>query len=213
MDSSQSLPLNSQNGELDLEPRDLDAGRDPSSQRLETVPEESEYYIESPPVAPPSYVSARFSDFENRQFAKNRPPIGRRMFRAVARFFFAVLIGVGATLAWQSHGDEAKNLIRISAPAMGWLLSDSTPAAATLSDLAQQLKPMSLDIAIVRRGLEQLAANQFQLAAKQELVAQNVATLQGAEEDIRQEISSLPLSQIIVRVPRKPSPLAGQSLR
>jgi hypothetical protein len=135
------------------------------------------------------------------------------MFRAVARFFFAVLIGVGATLAWQSHGDEAKNLIRISAPAMGWLLSDSTPAAATLSDLAQQLKPMSLDIAIVRRGLEQLAANQFQLAAKQELVAQNVATLQGAEEDIRQEISSLPLSQIIVRVPRKPSPLAGQSLR
>jgi hypothetical protein len=72
---------------------------------------------------------------------------------------------------------------------------------------------MSLDIAIVRRGLEQLAASQFQLAAKQELVAQNVATLQGAEEDIKQEISSLPLSQIIVRVPRKPSPLAGQSLR
>jgi hypothetical protein len=213
MDSSQSLPLNSQNGELDLEPRDLDAGRDPSYQRLETVPEESEYYIESPPVAPPSYVSARFSDFENRQFAKNRPPIGKRMFRAVARFFFAVLIGVGATLAWQSHGDEAMNLMRVSAPALGWLLPDSTPAAATLSDLARQLKPMSLDIAIVRRGLEQLAASQFQLAAKQELVVQNVATLQGAEEDIKQEISSLPLSQIIVRVPRKPSPLAGQSLR
>lgn len=72
---------------------------------------------------------------------------------------------------------------------------------------------MSLDIAIVRRGLEQLAANQFQLAAKQELVAQNVATLQGAEEDIKQEISSLPLSQTIVHVPRKPSPLAAQSSR
>lgn len=109
MDSSQSLPLNSQNGELDLEPRDLDAGRDPSYQRLETVLEESEYYIESPPVAPPSYMSARFSDFENSQFAKKRPPIGKRMFRAVARFFFAVLVGVGATLAWQSHADEAKN--------------------------------------------------------------------------------------------------------
>ena len=212
MDSSQSQPLNSQNGELDLEPRDLDVGRDPSYQCIETVSEPSEYYTKSPPVAPPSYVSVRFSDFESRQFAKNRPSIGTRMFRAVARFFFAVLIGVGATLAWQSHGDEAKNLIRVSAPALGWLLPNSTPAAATLSDLAQQLKPMSLDIAIVRRGLEQLTANQYQLAAKQELVAQNVATLQGAEEHIKQEISSLPLSQI-VRVPRKPSPLAGQSLR
>lgn len=210
MDSSQSLSLNFQDDELDLEPRDLGAGRVPSY--LETVPERFEHYTKSPPVAPPNHMYARFSDFENRQFAKNRPSIGKRMFRAGARFFFAVLIGVGATLAWQSHGDEAKNLIKVSAPALGWLLPDSTPVAATLTDLAQQLKPMSLDIAIVRRGLEQIAADQYQLAAKQELVAQNVAILQGAEEDIKQEISSLPLSQI-ARVPRKPSLLAGQSLR
>ena len=193
--------------------RDLDAKRDPSYQRIGIASEEAEHYAEAPPVAPPGYVSGHFSDFENYQFANIRPSIGDRTFRAVARFLFAALIGVGVTLTWQSYGGEAKDIIRASAPALGWLLSDSTPAAVTLSDLAQQLKPMSLDIAIVRRGLEQLAANQYQLAAKQELMAQNVATLQVAKQDISQEISSLPLSQAVHIPPRRPSSPTGQPLR
>ena len=36
-----------------------------------------------------------------------RRSIGGRMFRALTRFAMAVLIGVGATLGWQSYGDAA----------------------------------------------------------------------------------------------------------
>jgi len=163
-------------------------------------------------MAPPSY--ARYSDFENHQFATSRPSIGKLVFRTVARFFFAALIGIGATLAWQSYGDEANQMVRTWAPSIGWLLPDSTmtPAAATLSDLAQQLKPMSLDLAIVRRSLDQLAAHQDQLAAKQEQMAKSVATLQGIEQDISQEISSLTVSQT-VHIPHKPPSPTGQPMR
>ena len=52
-----------------------------------------------------------------------------------------------------------------------------------LPETVQQLKPLSLDLAIVRRSLQQLAANQNQLAAKQDQITQNVATLQEVEQE------------------------------
>ena len=52
----------------------------------------------------------------------------------------------------------------------------------------QELKPISLDLALVRHTLQQLATNQDQLAAKQdqlaasqEQMARNIATLQEIE--------------------------------
>ena len=205
MHSSQSRPPNYPYRERDDLARDLDAGRISSNQRVGADPEEPEYYAESPSVAPPNYVRA--SGFERRRLANAKRSIARRVFGAVARFFFAVLLGVGATLAWQSCGDQAESRRRAWAPSLGWLLPVSTAAApmaaATVPDLVEQLKPISLDLVIVRRSLEQIATNQDQLAAKQEQVAQNLATLQEVEQEIRQA----------VRIPpRKPSAAAGQSL-
>src|SRR5215472_7544216 len=84
--------------------------------------------------------------------AKNRS-VGRRPMRAVVRFFIAILIGVGATLAWQSYGDEAKEMARTSAPSLAWLLPSSTSsprdaqvstaALLTSADMAQQLNPVA----------------------------------------------------------------------
>jgi hypothetical protein len=82
------------------------------------------------------HVSPRHTDFKQDQFGTEGLSIGRRMFRALARFGIAVLIGIGATLAWQSHGEEAKELVRTWAPSLGWLLSVSTtksPAGAPLT--------------------------------------------------------------------------------
>lgn len=217
MHPSERLPPNYRYPERDVVARDLGAGRDSSNQRIGTTPEESEYYAGSPPVAPLSNASAHYSGSENHQFANSKPSIGKRMFRAVVRFFFAVLIGVGVTLAWQSYGDEAKEMIRTRAPSLGWLLPvttmESPMMATTLPELMQQLKPMSLDLAIVRRSLEQLAAKQDQLAAKQEQMAQNVATLQEVEQDISQKISSLPSSQAVHIPPRKSLSPVEQPLR
>ena len=139
----------------------------------------------------PSIRSPRPSGLNDDQVASDRPSIGRRIFRTLTRFIIAVLIGIGATLAWQSHGDAAREMVVARAPSLGWLLSVSTtksPAvAATAPDPVQQLEPLASNLDVVRRSVEQLAA-------KQEQMAQNIATLQALEEDIRQKVSSPPPS-------------------
>jgi hypothetical protein len=40
--------------------------------------------------------------------------------RGFTRYLVAVLIGVAATLAWQSYGDAAKRVIATKAPELGW---------------------------------------------------------------------------------------------
>jgi hypothetical protein len=190
--------------------RDLDAERDSPDQRYPrggTAAEDPEYYAESPPVAP-TYASVRRS-YENSRLAGGKLSAGKRLFRSLTRFVLAILIGVGATLAWQSYGDEARKVVIDQAPALGWLLPvaqiGSHAATATLPDLVEQLKPISLDLAVVRQGLEQVAARQEQLAAKQDQMAQNVATLQEVEQDIRQKIFSPPPQSVHVPPHKPPS--------
>jgi hypothetical protein len=139
----------------------------------------------------PSIRSPLSSGLKDDHVASDRPSIGRRIFRTLTRFIIAVLIGIGATLAWQSHGDAAREMVVARAPSLGWLLSVSTtksPAvAATAPDPLQQLEPLASNLDVVRRGVEQLAAQQEQMA-------RNIATLQVVDEDIRQKVSSPPPS-------------------
>src|SRR6267378_4686838 len=80
----------------------------------------------------PSNHSSRSSSLKHDQVASDRPSAGRRIFRTLARFFVAVLIGIGGTLAWQSYGDAAREMAVARAPSLGWWLSTSKtkPAAA-----------------------------------------------------------------------------------
>jgi len=119
----------------------------------------------------------------------------------------AALIGVGAALAWQYHGDGAKEMVRTLAASLGWLSSVSTtksrgvgaeqpgstpagqvsgqdvvrqpaPAVAAMSSkLVRQFEEIARDLAAVRNSVEQLTA-------KQEQMAQNIATLQAVEGDL-----------------------------
>jgi hypothetical protein len=118
-----------------------------------------------------------------------RPSIGRRMFRTLTRFSIAVLIGVGATLGWQSYGDEAKEMLVAQVPALDWVLSVSTTKspvlAAASTDPTRQLAPLASTLDAVRRSVEQLAA-------RQEQMARNIAALRAAEENGRQNVSSTP---------------------
>ena len=124
-----------------------------------------------------------------------------------------VLIGVGGTLAWQ-HGDEITEIVRTWAPSLGWLLPVSTTKApappVTSTELQQQFKPMAIDLALVRRSIEQLGANQDQLARKQDQMAQAIATLQTAEQDISQKILALapPAPKAVHVSPKPPQPPA-----
>jgi hypothetical protein len=206
MQPTQNRPPNHRRRECDNLARDLDAERALSDQRIGVDPEEPEYYPGSPPVVPPSY--ARYSDIDGRPLSSRRSSGSKRVFRTAGRFAFAVIVGVVTTLGFQSYHDKASAMIRTAAPSLAWLLSVSAThppvSSATLPELVEQLKPISLDLAIVRRSLEQVAANQTQLANNQEQIVKNLTTMQEVEQEIRQGVRT-PL--------RKSSPSTGQPLR
>jgi hypothetical protein len=158
----------------------------------------------------PSIDPPHLYRFGEGQLASGRPSIGRRIFRTLTRFSIAVLIGVGATLGWQS--DAAKEMLVARAPTLAWVLSVSTTkspvVAATSTDPMQQLAPLASNLDVVRRSVEQLAA-------KQEQMAQNIAALQAVEEDIRQKMSSTPPAPAqqaaSIPQPKPPQPKAQSS--
>jgi hypothetical protein len=170
---SQSPPLTAEET-LDGLARDLDVRSDQRVGRRRMKPS-----------GDPAY-SYRFG--EGRP-ATGRPSIGRRIFRTLVRFTIAVLIGVGATLGWQSYGDEARELLVAQAPVLDWVLPVPTGKLPTLTatspDVIRQLAPLASTLDAVRRSVEQLAA-------KQEQMAQNIAALRAVGEDVRQKMPSAP---------------------
>jgi cell pole-organizing protein PopZ len=139
-------------------------------------------------------------NFVEPNVTKPRRSIGRRISRAFVRYSIVLSIGIGATLAWQSYRDEAIELVRTKIPSVAWLLPISTaqPAldAIPSAEVAQQLKPMADDLAIVRRSAEQLATKVEQLSAKQDQMAENFATLQSVEQEVK-KLSSPPSAQTV----------------
>jgi hypothetical protein len=137
--------------------------------------------------------------------AISRPAVRRSLRRALIQFVLAVLVGVSGTLGWQSYGQQ---MLAIHVPTLAWLFS--IPAAkfsgaAGTSDPA----PVASNLDAVRRSLEQLAARQDQMS-------QDLATLQALEDDIRQRMSFMPPSHTSVPPaasvlpPRLPQPRAQQ---
>ncbi len=181
MTYSETRPLNGRSHERHGHPHDLDAA----------------YFGDQAPAAAPHFKS------RTTEFGNTRPSIGRRMMRSIARFCFAALFGIMGTLAWQSFGDELLDVARTSAPSVAWFLPASAtelPApAATSADLQQQFKPVLVELAVIRRSIEQLAANQDQNVRKQDEIAQSLARMQSVEQDMDQKISLLP--QRTVRAP------------
>ena len=163
----------------------------------------------------PSIDSPHHYRFGDGPLASGRPSIGRRIIRALTRFSIAVLIGVGATLGWQSYGDAAKEMLVVRAPVLAWVLSVPTTkppvVAATSTDPMQQLAPLASNLDVVRRSIEQVAA-------KQEQMAQNIAALKAVEEDIRQKMSSTPPAPTpaqpaaSIPPPKPPQPKAQSSV-
>jgi hypothetical protein len=142
-------------------------------------------------------------DPRNDRFPRERRSFAKRAPLAVARFVITFLIGVGATLAWQSYGDTAREMIANASPLLAWLAPPpvaqdpaetiapvapvGTPAASS-ADL-QQLGAASLDLYAVRQGVDRIAANQDQmtrtigqLAAGQEQMTREIAKLQSLEQ-------------------------------
>jgi len=78
---------------------------------------------------------------KNDQLPTSRLSLGKRASRALAYYLIVFSVGVAATLAWQTYGDAARQLI--------------APTASTSGQ--QQLNTMSLDLDAVRRSIDGLA--------------------------------------------------------
>jgi hypothetical protein len=175
-------------------------------------------YTENPPLAGRAsserplrtgpHTAYRRAGFKKAQFASKKPSTVRQISRTLARYSVVLFIGAGCTLAWQSHGVET---VSAWAPSLGWLLPSPPGLAVTSAELQQLLKPMAIDLALVRRSEERLATNQDQLARKQDQMAQTIATLQAAEQDISQKILVLAApAPKAVRVSAKPAQPAAE---
>ena len=112
-----------------------------------------------------------------------RRSIGRQVSRAFARYFIVFLFGIGLTLAWQSHGDEAMEMVRTEVPSLAWLLPVSTAkpsldsqasaaAPVTSDELVEQLKPVAFELANVQRSVKELGVKVNQMS--QSIVLQSV---------------------------------------
>lgn len=185
-------------------------GHASSDRCVENVPEGPDLSSEPRPIEPSITVSPRPAGFESDQFPRKGLSLGRRTVLVLASI---VLIGVGATFAWQSphvRVTKSDNGIAQPAPASaGQALAPATsvphsetvtqaaaaPAAsATSPEVAKQLDAMVQDLIYVRRGIEDLVAKQEQLAAAQQKLEQLAETQQqlaAKQEKMAQNIAKL----------------------
>jgi len=170
----------------------------------------------------PDWVEETLSPAERSSDANIRQAVLKRKQPSLrgraARSLIIFCIGVAATLAWQSYGDATREMIATSYPQLGWLApqtaaAESTPeitaptAPATGLD-SPELRSILVNLSAVRQSVDELAA---QFAASQQQMANDIAKLNAAEQDIFNKISSAPPPRPAAAPVRKPVPAAPQS--
>jgi hypothetical protein len=158
----------------------------------------------------------RAPNVKNAKPPRKQPSFARRFSRGVVRFLITFCIGVAATLAWQSYGDAARQMIATSSEQLAWLAPPPAPgdqaappaiapAPPAPSPDLEQLKTVSLGLAAIRQSVDQLAT---QVAAGQEQVTRDISKLQAAEDGILHKISEPPPRPAVALPARKPPPAA-----
>ena len=153
------------------------------------------------------------------------------MIRAVAQFCIAALIGVGATLAWQTDGDQANEIIKTWAASLGQRLAaaSTTKSAAEITLAAAQtaipVQPAAHDVALAqsRPGPQIPPASVGQAApaaaSTQQLnsIVQNLAMVQkgveqlGAkQEEMARNIATLQAAEQDIRSKLLPAPQSSK---
>src|SRR5215470_5371564 len=99
-------------------------------------PAQTDFSEGSLPVKPLVEAAAiRPADLKSDRFPGKRQSLWKRVPLAVTRFLITFGVGVGATLAWQSHGDTARETIANMSPQqLGWLAPQAAPVAQNVAD-------------------------------------------------------------------------------
>jgi hypothetical protein len=170
----------------------------------------SEFSAGRRPAKPSVGPTLRPADLKNDWFPSQRPSLANRASRALARFLITLCIGVAGTLAWQSYGDAAREMIARASPQLAWLAPQAAPVARTAPDPIaptapaapspdqQQINAMSLGLAAVRQTVDQLAASQEQMT-------RDITKLQTTAQGILDNIAAPP-PRPAGATARKPAP-------
>src|SRR6266851_4674395 len=130
------------------------------------------------------------TDLNSDTFPRGRPPLHKRIPLALARFLITFCIGVAVTLAWQSYGDAAREMIINSYPQLGWLAPQAEPVAQNAPETTglaapaapsfdpQQLNGMSLDIDAARQSIDRIATSIAAIQEQMSRGADRIATEQ-----------------------------------
>jgi hypothetical protein len=156
----------------------------------------------------------------------------KRGSRGLTRYLVAICIGVAATLAWQSYGDTAKQIIATRAGELGWSPEAKQMIASSIRwigltkppagsekqavPVAQTAPPApSIDPAQVQQMTQNLSAlrqNVEQLTAGQDQMARQIARLESAVAEVIVKMPAPP-PQPPAAPARKPTPTAPPASR
>ena len=153
-----------------------------------------QHEIEVPMSTMPSHMQPEFSapsflvkpsveafsipptELKNDQPQNGRPSFRKRTSLAFAYYMIVFSVGVAATLAWQTYGDAARQLIALAASAPD----------------QPQLNAMSLDLDAVRRSIDGLAISiGTSIATSQEQTTHSIDQLTASLEQMTHEIAKL----------------------
>src|SRR6516162_5643237 len=176
----------------------------------------------------------RSSDANIRQavLKRKQPSLRGRAARSLIIF----CIGVAATLAWQSYGDATREMIASSYPRLGWL-APKTVAVETTAEITSSIAPASTsdseektvaaenppertspiapaitsDSQEIKAILMAVRQNVDQLAARQQQMANDIATLKATERNLLRNISSAASARPAAAPARKPVPVSSRS--
>jgi hypothetical protein len=163
----------------------------------------------------------------------------RRGSRGFVRFLVAICIGVGATLAWQSYGEAAKQIIATKAPELGWSPSAKQMIASWVQQFGWTKLPAGHESSAVQSSptppqtasLAQTAPaavtpstpiapaidpeQVHQIAVDLGALQQTVEQIAGGQDQMRREIDRLQgaVAEILVKIPEPPPLLTAAPAR
>ncbi len=185
-------------------------------------PTQSEPSVESLPASlfdiPAEAPTIRPADLKNDRYPKGRSSLGKRALIALVRFLIISCIGVSATLAWQSYGDPAREMIASWYPQLSWLAPQAEPVPQKAPDVIglawrtasspdqQQPNAILLDLDAVRQSIdriatsiassqEQMTSSTDRIAASQEQIARSVDRMATSQEQITRSVDQLTADQ------------------
>ena len=149
------------------------------------------------------------------------------------RYLVAILIGVAATLAWQSYGEPAKQIIATRAPELGWSpdakqmiaswvhqigwtkppaspekqalpVAQAAPTAPSIDP--EKVQQMTRDLATLRQTVEQLATGQEQVTRDLAPLRRTVEQLATGQEHVTQKIGKLEVADMEILAKITPAP-------